>query len=366
MKNRELSIYIHFLFCKSRCPYCDFFKGILPKNFDEDEYVQNIIENLDDLQKLSGKRDVKSIFFGGGTPSILSDKAVGFILDEIAKRYNVKNGAEISIEANPNTYDREKFVGFNKVGINRLSLGVQSLNKDDLKFLGRTHLREDALKAIETGIDIFDKFSIDLIYGRSDEQSLDIWFKEIDEALGFGVKHISLYQLSIEEGTVFYKKNVKAQNDEKSAFFYEKTVEYLRQNGFERYEVSNFAKDEYNQSVHNLVYWQGGDYIGLGKGAHGRLKVDDKIYALVDGKVDCNLSSYERAEELVIMGLRIKDGIKKKDFFEACGVELFEVINYNKMIELKNMGLMEIDNDGIWLTDEGMLLMNKIIEEILL
>lgn len=366
MQNRELSIYIHFLFCKSRCPYCDFFKGILPKNFNEDEYVEEVISELDDLSKLSGNRDVKSIFFGGGTPSILSDKAVYLILNEIGKKYNIKKGAEISIEVNPNTYDREKFVGFNKAGINRLSLGVQSLNKDDLRFLGRTHSKDDAIKAIETGVEIFDKFSIDLIYGRSDKDDLDMWFKEIDDALRFGVKHISLYQLMIEEGTIFHKKNVKAQEDEKSACFYERTVEYLRQNGFERYEVSNFAKDEYNRSVHNLVYWQGGDYIGLGKGAHGRLKVNDKIYALVDGKIDCNLSAYERAEELVIMGLRIKEGIKKKDFYEASGLALFDVVDYNKVLELKSMGLMDVNDDGIWLTDRGMLLMNKIIEEILL
>ena len=148
MRNRELSIYIHFLFCKSRCPYCDFFKGILPKNFNEDEYVKEVISELDDLSKLSGNRDVKSIFFGGGTPSILSDKAVYLILNEIGKKYNIKNGAEISIEANPNTYDREKFVGFNKAGINRLSLGVQSLNQGDLRFLGRTHSRDDAIKQL--------------------------------------------------------------------------------------------------------------------------------------------------------------------------------------------------------------------------
>ena len=148
MQNKDLSIYIHFLFCKSRCPYCDFFKGILPKNFDEEGYVKRIISDLEKSRELSGERPVKSIFFGGGTPSILSSKAVFTILDEIKKIYDVKKNAEISIEANPNTFDREKFFSFREAGINRLSLGVQSLNKDDLKFFGRTHLREDAIKAI--------------------------------------------------------------------------------------------------------------------------------------------------------------------------------------------------------------------------
>ncbi len=363
MSDRELSVYIHFLYCKSRCPYCDFFKKIIKKDFDECEYVKNILDNLDKMYKIFGKRDVKSIFFGGGTPSLLSGRAVSDILEGIEKYYNIKNGAEISLEANPNTFERDKFVSFKEAGINRLSLGVQALNEKDLKYLGRTHSVDEARKAIECGVKLFDKCSIDLIYAR-ENQNFNEWKKEIDEAVSYGLKHISLYQLSIEEGTIFERKNIKAMDEELGANFYEDTVSYLRKKGFERYEVSNFSTDVWNRSTHNMVYWQGGDYIGLGVGAHGRIKYKDKIYATVDGRDFEELSILDRAYELVIMGLRIKDGINAKSFYEASGVKLFEFLNMEKLSEFKRLGLIEFDDYNVRLTDSGMLVLDKIIEEI--
>lgn len=363
MLDDELSLYIHFLYCKSRCPYCDFFRKLKPMNFNEDDYVESIIDDLDRMYKLSGKRKVKSVFFGGGTPSILSDRAIGKILDSIDKYYGIKKEVEISLEANPNTFDSVKFELFNKVGINRLSLGVQALNKEGLKFLGRTHSLDDAYRAMEKAVKCFDKVSIDLIYARSG-QKLEEWLREIDCALDFGLKHISLYQLMIEEGTVFYNKNIKTLGDDECCMLYQNTQKYLSKKGFERYEVSNFAVDEYNQSVHNLVYWRGGDYIGLGLGAHGRLRVDDKILALVDGKIEEELTPMMRAMELVIMGLRIKEGIDAKRFFRASKVKLFDYLCKDKLLELKNMRLLDFDENRLWLTDDGNMLMDKIIEKI--
>ncbi len=363
MFSDELSIYIHFLYCKSRCPYCDFFRALKPKEFDEEAYVKAILDDLTRMQNLTGKRKIKSVFFGGGTPSILSDKSVGKILDGISSCYDISNGAEISLEANPNTYDSDKFELFNKAGINRLSLGVQALNSEGLKFLGRTHSLDDAYRAMEKVVKVFDKSSIDLIYARYG-QKLDEWIDEIDKAISFGFKHISLYQLMIEEGTVFYKKNIKTLDDEECVKLYQETIKYLKEKRFERYEVSNFASDEYNKSEHNLVYWRGGDYIGLGVGAHGRLRVDDKILALVDGKVEEELTPLMRALELVIMGLRIKEGIEAKRFYEASKVNLFDYLNKDKLLELKEMGLLMFDDNGMSLTDDGFLLMDKIVDEI--
>ncbi|MBR5599496.1 MAG: radical SAM family heme chaperone HemW [Alphaproteobacteria bacterium] len=363
MNNKDLSIYVHFLYCKSRCPYCDFFRGILPKNFDEKEYVSGICRDLEYMRNLSGEREVKSIFFGGGTPSLLSSGAVARILDEIGKFYNIAEGVEISLEANPNTFERNKFLGFRQAGINRLSLGVQALREDDLKFFGRTHSLEDAYKAIELGVEVFDKFSVDLIYARP-KQIFDKWVKEVDEVIKRGIKHISLYQLSIEQGTVFYRKKIEEMPEVVSAKFYEDTVSYLRENGFERYEVSNFSKDVYNRSVHNLVYWNGGDYVGLGKGAAGRLKAKNSFYQLWDGKIEEEISPRDRGIELIIMGFRVNSGIKFGKFFDIVGIDFFEFVNLKKVNNFIDEGFLIKDDESIWLTDRGFLIMDKIILEI--
>ncbi|MBP5697936.1 MAG: radical SAM family heme chaperone HemW, partial [Alphaproteobacteria bacterium] len=302
--NDSLAIYIHFPYCKSRCPYCDFFRELLPKNFDEKLLIERYHQNFSYLGELLGNRPVHSIFFGGGTPSLLSADAVQQILDDAARYFTICDDAEISLEANPNTFDRDKFVGFHKAGINRLSLGVQALNEAGLRFLGRTHTLGDAKRAMELGMQTFEKFSIDLIYARP-EQTWRNWKAELDCALSFGLKHISLYQLSIEEGTTFARKKIEPMSDEDAIALYDNTISYLRERGFERYEVSNFAKDENNQSVHNLVYWQGGDYIGIGEGAHGRFIHQGKIYASTNGKQLEVLTPEERAEELLLMGLRV-------------------------------------------------------------
>lgn len=356
---KDISIYIHFPYCRSRCPYCDFFRALKPKVFDERELAERYLADLDGFLPYFAGRDVKSVFFGGGTPSILSPSVVGQVLDGIAERLPVCSGAEISLEANPNTFEREKFLAFRKAGINRLSLGVQALNAADLKFLGRTHSLEEALQAMELGVAAFPKFSVDLIYARPHQRWED-WQKEIDLALSFGLKHISLYQLTIEDGTVFARKNITGLDEELAASLYEQTVFYLRSRGLERYEVSNFAASG-SESVHNLVYWQGGDYIGLGDGAHGRFSAGGKIFATVDGRIAEELISAERAEELLLMGLRIKRGINAAAFKQACGADLFTFVNRAAMDMLVRQGLLAVDNEGIRLTDTGFLLLDEIV-----
>lgn len=357
------SIYIHFPYCKSRCPYCDFFRALKPKEFDEAALVERYLADLDYFLSYMQRRAVKSVFFGGGTPSLLSPQAVGNVLEEIHKRFDVLPEAEISLEANPNTFEQEKFCGFRAAGVNRLSLGVQALNEKDLKFLGRTHSLNDALRAMELGAKVFPKFSIDLIYARP-EQNWDSWQQEINRVLTFGMKHISLYQLTIEDGTVFARKNIAPLDKEISATLYEQTIFYLQEQGLERYEVSNFATETAHQSVHNLVYWQGGDYIGIGEGAHGRFKNKDRIFAAVDGRITETLTPQERAEELLFMGLRLKKGIDVVRFQEVSGVQLSEFINQKAADDFVAQGLLQYDEVHMRLSNAGFLVLDKIVLDL--
>lgn len=359
-----LGIYIHFPYCRSRCPYCDFFKHLKPKEFNEDTWATQIIEDSKRFVDICQDKTVQSVYFGGGTPSILSPQTIEKILNELAQSYHISSNAEITLEANPNTYEANRFLNFKKSGINRLSLGVQALNKDDLKFLGRTHSLDDALKAVETGMNTFEKFTVDLIYARPN-QIWENWQKEIDLALSFGLKHISLYELSIEEETPFYKKGIKPMADEPAAELYENTVSYLQDHGLERYEVSNFAADVENQSRHNLIYWQGGDYLGLGEGAHGRLHTKDAIFATIDGNFAEKITAEERAEELTIMGLRLKEGIKEERFKNDCGLNFSQFFNILSIKTLAELNLLCYSGDEIRLTEKGFLVSDKVITELL-
>lgn len=416
MTDDGLAVYIHFPYCRSRCPYCDFFHGILPREFDEAALVSRYREDIAYFARLCGKmrqggngRRVTSVFFGGGTPSLLSPGAVEEVLEELERHFDIVPGAEISLEANPNTFEREKFLAFRAAGINRLSLGVQALNAADLKFLGRTHGVGDAIAAMELGAAAFPKFSIDLIYARPGQKWED-WQQEIDLALGFGLRHISLYELAIEEGTVFARKNVRPADEEMSLTLYNQTVSYLRSRGLERYEVSNFAASGDDESVHNLAYWCGGDYIGIGEGAHGRLRLwtdggsemseetgtrsaeersagetaemrnteslegarsaggkpagNMQLRATVDGRLGDVLTPEERAEELIMMGLRIKEGIDAERFYRACGIKLFDFLSKKMTKRLAQLDLLCYDDANIRLTDKGFPLLDEIILEL--
>lgn len=361
---QKLAVYIHFPYCKSRCPYCDFFRALKPKNFDEKALIERYKKDMAYFGALLQNKIVSSVFFGGGTPSLLSADSVKEILDALACHFVISQDAEISLEANPNTYEHDKFAYFRQAGINRLSLGVQALDEKDLKFLGRTHSLDEAKRAMEAAVTLFEKSSIDLIYARPYQQ-WESWQQELKLALSFGLKHISLYQLSIEEGTFFYKKGIKPLDDENAASLYEKTVDYLRRQGLERYEVSNFARDTRNQSAHNLVYWRGDDYIGIGDGAHGRCRIDDKIVSFVDGNLSETLSASERAEELLFMGLRLEEGINLSHFKQCCGIDFFDFVDNLAIKRLAQLNLICHDATNIRLTDKGFLLLDRVVLELL-
>lgn len=356
-----LSIYFHWPYCKSKCPYCDFFKKV-QRDVNQQEIVEGYLKELDYYHALVPDRCVRSIFFGGGTPSLMEPKYIEKLINHASKLWPFEKDIEISLEANPNSNHENMFSDLKNAGINRLSLGVQALNKEDLKFLGRTHNLSDAISSIEDVVQTFDNHSIDLIYGRPNQQT-DLWLKELEYALSFKMKHLSLYLLTIEEGTVFQKRGVKALEEDKAAEMYLQTVYFLSTCGYPRYEVSNFASREY-ESKHNKCYWQGDDYIGVGESAHGRLKIKNKHYAFVHPHESEVLTPEERAEELVIMGLRLQRGINKMHFKEICEIDFDKFICQKKLKQMIEEGLLIDSSSHLRATAQGFLLLDKIILEL--
>ncbi len=357
----KFGIYIHWPFCLSKCPYCDFFSQI-KKDVEQETIIKEYLEDLDFYAEKTGDRAVESIFFGGGTPSLIKPNLIEKIINHIQQKWKCKKDIEISLEANPNSDRKNLFKDLRQAGINRLSLGVQALNDKDLKFLGRTHNLEQAYTAIDEVLQNFDNHSFDLIYARP-KQTLSAWQEEIKQAVHFGFKHLSMYQLTIEEGTVFYKKQVEAAEEDIAREMYLFTNQYLQENGYLQYEVSNYAQSGF-PSRHNLLYWQGDDYLGIGKSAHGRLKIGNRFYALTHRRQEEEISASERAEELIIMGLRLNEGISKEKFYNVCGIKLADFINQKNLSELKAEKLIEETQTHLLASDEGRLVLNKLIEDL--
>jgi len=361
MNIKPLSIYIHWPFCKSKCPYCDFFKNV-KKDIDQTAIIDSYIAELEHYHSLVPDRIVRSVFFGGGTPSLIKPENISRIIEHIYKLWKTQTDVEISLEANPNSEYENMFKFIKNAGINRLSLGVQALNDADLRFLGRTHNLNQDLHSIDEVLKNFANHSIDLIYARPN-QNFNCWQQELEQAVNFGFKHLSLYQLTIEEGTVFALKGIKALDEELAAKMYSDTVTFLENNGYPQYEVSNFAKSGY-QSSHNKCYWLGDEYIGIGQSAHGRLKINNEHYAITYPHNMEKLTAKERAEELLIMGLRLREGINKDHFKQICGIVFDDFINLKNKENLLNLNLIKETPDCVYATKEGFLLLNKIIEDL--
>lgn len=359
---QPLSIYFHWPFCKSKCPYCDFYK-VVSKNTDQAKIIRSYIDELDYYHKRVPDRVVRSVFFGGGTPSLIEPEYINKLLDHISALWPMEDQVEISLEANPNTQKQNLFSDLKKAGINRLSLGVQALNEADLKFLGRTHNLKQAMSSIYEVLEIFDNHSMDLIYARP-EQTISAWEKELKEASAFGFKHLSLYQLTIEPRTVFARKNIQPLDEEKAADMYQLTVDILRQKSYPRYEVSNFASQPY-QSKHNKCYWIGDDYIGIGQSAHGRLKINSAFYEITHPHLMQKLTTRERAEELVLMGLRLEEGISKAKFQALTGLSLETFLNPKRYLQFLQNGYLKNTTDYLSATDKGFLVLDKLSEDLL-
>ena len=382
----SLGIYIHWPYCRSKCPYCDFYKEIR-KDVPQEEIVDGYLEDLEFYRQYTGGRQVSSIFFGGGTPSLMEPRQVGRLIDYINSVWGLMPEAEISLEANPNSHYPQMFADLHRAGINRLSLGVQALNDDDLRFLGRTHNLKQAYAAVDEVLKNFDNHSIDLIYARPN-QSLSSWEKELKQAAAMGLKHISLYQLTIEDGTVFSRKGIKPLDDEAAAEMYLATENLLQSFNYQKYEVSNYALPGF-ESRHNLLYWTGQDYIGVGPSAHGRLTVfngdlkqnsgarnsraHDKLKQNLPAPVfyatthRCRLekiSAEERAEELLLMGLRLVSGIDKAAFEKNCGIRLDDFVNRRYLTDLAAGGWLEDSSLFLRATAKGFPVLNFLIEQL--
>ncbi|MBR1600858.1 MAG: radical SAM family heme chaperone HemW [Alphaproteobacteria bacterium] len=360
-KPEELAIYIHWPFCKSKCPYCDFYKEV-NRNINQNDIIEEYLSALHRYYDLLPNRHVKSIFFGGGTPSLIEAKNIEKIIDFITKYWKISQNIEISLEANPNTRYDTMFKDFKNAGINRLSLGVQALNDDDLHFLGRSHNVKTARLCLQEIVQVFNNHSADLIYALP-QQSLKSWSQQLEEICSFSLKHLSLYQLTIEENTVFARRGIKPLDEEKSVEIYNYTRNYLSKKNYKHYEVSNFAVSGY-ESKHNLTYWQGGEYIGIGKSAHGRICINNQHFAVTYPFNNEKLTSQQRAEELIIMGLRLTEGINKADFQNICGINFYNFINLEKLNQLKELGMLIESPTHVFVSYKGFLLIDAIIAEL--
>jgi len=341
-QNGGFGIYLHWPFCESKCPYCDF-NSHVAQEIDQEAWLQAYLKCLDEAAIKISPRLLNTVFFGGGTPSLMSPKLVSEIMNRIKCLWTVSNDLEVTLEANPSSFEANKFKEYYDAGINRLSVGVQALNDKDLKRLGRLHSVSEAINAVEISNSIFNHTSLDLIYARQD-QTIDDWSAELTRALELETKHLSLYQLTIEDGTPFGNLSKKGKLkglpvDDQAANLYEVTQEICNKFNMPAYEISNHSKPG-SESRHNLVYWRYGDYLGVGPGAHGRLTIDDKKMATV-GKHDPRewlsavknsknyetitpISSIEQAKEYMVMGLRISEGISLSRVKEICDHKINE------------------------------------------
>jgi putative oxygen-independent coproporphyrinogen III oxidase len=321
-------VYVHWPFCAQKCPYCDFNSHVRFGGIDEARFLAAYRRELEHTAALTGPREVASIFFGGGTPSLMQPQTVAAILDRIAQLWSIAPGAEITLEANPGSVEAERFAGYAQAGVNRVSLGVQSLRDDILKSLGRIHTADEAVSALKIANAHFDRVSFDLIYARP-RQTVAEWRRELAEALVLARGHLSLYQLTIEPETPFAALHAAGKlivpEGEEALALYEATQELTSAAGLPAYEISNHAAPG-EESRHNLLYWRYGEYAGCGPGAHGRLVFGGKRHAtaaersperwaeLVErqgfGWVEAvPVTRAEQADERLLMGLRLSEGI---------------------------------------------------------
>ena len=379
-KNGGFGIYIHWPFCAAKCPYCDF-NSHVRNNIDQKQWLKSYLNEVNRVSKSTSSRFLDSVFFGGGTPSLIEPWVINDILNEIQKHWTTKDNFEVTLEANPGSVDAKNFKAYRSAGVNRISIGIQSLNEKDLKALGRTHTVKEALSAFEIAQQNFTAVSFDLIYARQN-QNLAQWEMELNQALDLGASHMSLYQLTIEQGTAFgdrYNRGLLKglPSDDISAELYDITSKLCEDRGFSAYEVSNYAQ-EGSESVHNLVYWRYGDYIGIGPGAHGRLTIDGKRYDTETflspeawlTKVDnqgsgesslSELSQEQQAAEMVMMGLRLNEGVNFKRFENLSGSSFSK----EKLSFLKSIQLIEQKKGNIIATFSGRKVLNSVLAELL-
>jgi len=374
-------IYIHWPFCAAKCPYCDFNSHVRSR-IDEAGWLEAIEKQLDWTALAQGTERplVETIFFGGGTPSLMAGKSVGRILDKISRNWRMANDVEITLEANPASADAARFADYRSAGVNRLSLGVQALNDADLKALGRLHNAQEAKAALGLAMRHFERVSLDLIYARPGQTDAG-WREELKQALAFGTDHLSLYQLTIEPETPFallHKTGALIIPDEDlAAGLYETTQELAEGAGLPAYEISNHARPG-SESRHNLIYWRYGDYAGIGPGAHGRLQLAGKRMAtaairlperwretvLQDGRAFSDfveVPDEDAAREHLLMNLRLAEGLD----LAAYEARWKTRPDAARIAALADQGMLALDGVVLRATPRGRLVLNAVIAALL-
>ena len=373
-------LYIHWPFCKAKCPYCDFNSHVRHEAVDTNSFAEALVTELKYTATRTPGRSVSSIFFGGGTPSLMPPKAVADILDAVAELWSVQPDAEITLEANPTSVEAENFRGYRSAGVNRVSVGVQALDGADLKALGRQHTPDEALAAFKLAARIFPRVSFDMIYARP-HQTLTKWKNELTSALKEQQGHMSLYQLTIEPETRYADLHDAGKliipDDDLSADLYDLTQELTEKAGLPCYEISNHAKPSH-ESLHNLLYWRYGEYAGVGPGAHGRLHdgattfatatekhpetwralVQSQGHGLVQDEVT---DATSQAREMLLMGLRIDEGIDLNRYETLAGKSM----DQSKITAMADLGLVQMrGNARLAATQAGRRLLNAVIAEL--
>jgi len=377
-RNGGFGLYLHWPFCQSKCPYCDF-NSHVSGNIDQTQWQDAYLREIERNGARTSGRILSSVFFGGGTPSLMNPDMVSAIIDKIRRTWPTSNDIEITLEANPGSVEASRFRAYRDGGVNRISMGIQALNDADLKRLGRLHSVAEARAAFDIARAAFDRVSFDLIYARQG-QSLKAWEVELSAAVAMAADHLSLYQLTIEGGTAFGDRFAAGKlrdlpDESLGADMYDLTQDICGANGFDAYEVSNHAKLG-ARSRHNMVYWTGGDYIGIGPGAHGRLTLNSQRYATEaprspnawldavrnEGKTEtCDpLSVDEQGMEYLMMGLRVSEGIELERHRALSG----NALPSEKVKELEALGLIEIAAGMLRATPKGRLLLNAVISAL--
>ncbi len=375
-------LYLHWPFCQSKCPYCDF-NSHVSASIDQDRWARAYLSELDRMGSLTSDRVLRSVFFGGGTPSLMEPALVDTILRKVRATWSCANDIEITLEANPTSVEAGRFAGVRDAGVNRVSMGVQALNDADLRALGRRHSVAEARAAFDVARGLFERVSFDLIYARQD-QTLAQWERELREAMAMAVDHLSLYQLTIEEGTAFGDRfavgKLRGLPDEDCATdMYLRTQDITASVGMPGYEVSNHAKSG-QESRHNLIYWRYGDYAGIGPGAHGRLTLGGQRFATEAPRAPAAwleqveiaghgeslrepLDAQARLTEMVMMGLRLHEGIDLVRLGQVSDQKDQGI--YRNIKDLRDIGMIETDGGRLRLTEHGRPVLNAVLRQLL-
>jgi len=383
MTGEPAALYVHWPFCLSKCPYCDF-NSHVREAIDQDRWRSAILVDLDHAAAESGPRTLTSIFFGGGTPSLMDPRTVAAIIDRAAMLWSPGNDIEITLEANPTSVEAGRLADYRAAGVNRVSLGVQALDDAALRFLGREHSAAEALNAVDAAQRIFDRYSFDLIYGRPGQTS-DAWEAELSEALAHAGDHLSLYQLTLEPRTAFFRRAQAGEDlildEDGTAELYEATQVALSEAGLPAYEISNHARPG-SESRHNLVYWRYGDYLGVGPGAHARLTVDGEKIAThrlrsPEGWLDALergdrplsertvLGRDEQITEMVMMGLRLAEGIPMARLRAAGEDPADTVVDPDRVQDLVEGGFLDPAPDMLRATVAGRQRLDAVLAHLL-